>query len=190
MMSPDEYLEQARRAMTGMDPAVQEDILREIRSHLAEGASGNAGNASVAISDLGSPVELGRRYRELYGYGRRFKFLFTMIAFLLAVPSVPVLGITEQGFFPYTFSLIVLAGVIAWLLWVSVVAGSRVGLVAGIAALVARLVAIGAVALTQAGATPVDSGFGLFVAVSVMLPVLGWLPGTAKRVWSKPRAEL
>ncbi len=190
MMSQDEYLAQARRAMAGMEPSVRDDILREIRSHLAEASASKVGTASVATADLGPPAELGRRYRELYGYGKAYKILFMAVAFLLAIPSVPVLGITEAGFFPYTFSLILLAAVVGWILWISVAAGSRVGLLVGIAAFVSRFVTIGVVALSQPGAEPVAGGLVLFIAVSAMLPVLGWLPGTAKRVWSKPHAEL
>jgi len=190
MMSPEEYVREVRRSMVGMEPAVREDILREVLSHIADAAGANPSNPQAAIADLGPPAELGRRYRELYGYGRSFKVLFAAVAFLLAIPSVPVLGITEAGFYPYGLSLVALAALVGWTLWVSVAAGSRVGFLAGLAGMIARFAAVGVVVVTQPGAAPIDSGVALFVAASILLPILGWLPGTAKRTWSKPRADL
>ena len=91
MTAPDEYLAQVRRAMMGMDSSVREDILRELKSHLAESMAANGGNASASLASLGPPRQVGRHYRELYGYGRPYRMLLAVVAFLIAIPSVPVL---------------------------------------------------------------------------------------------------
>src|SRR6266545_31166 len=190
-MTPhDEYLDRVRRAMAGMDPAVRDDILRELGSHIAESMAANGGNADATISGLGSPTEVGRHYRAVYGYGRAFRSLFAVVAFLLAIPSIPVLITGDQGLFPFGLSVVFLGIVAAWVLWVSASAGARAGLIAGIAAFAGRLVAFGAVAATQAGGIATAGGIGLLAIASVMLVALGWLPGTAKKTWSGPRAEL
>src|SRR5436309_3955346 len=90
MTPSEEYLGRVRRAMAGMEPAVRDDILRELRSHIAESTAANGGNPTAAFAGLGSPGEVGRHYRAIYGYGRLYRTLFAVIAFLLAVPSVPV----------------------------------------------------------------------------------------------------
>ena len=190
MTTADEYLSRVRRAMAGMQPSVRDDILRELRSHIADASAANGGNVEAALARLGPPEEVGRGYRHVYGYGRAVRIGFVIVGILLAVPTVPVLGITEEAFAPYGLSTLLLVALIGWLLWVSTVAGSRVGLYAGTAAAGARIVAFAIVALTQPGATAALGGLALFLIISGLLPVLGWLPGTAKMAWRGPRTEL
>jgi len=190
MTPPDEYLEQVRRAMSGMEPRVRDDILLELRGHIAESAAANGGNVNASLAAVGSPDEVGRRYRELYGYGRSYKILFAAIAFFLALPSVPVLAVGTESLFPYALSILFLVVAAVWILWVSVTAGSRVGILAGVTAMVSRFAAFGVAAITLAGAETSATGMGLLIAVSVMLVLLGWIPGTAKKAWAAPRAEL
>ncbi len=190
MNPPDEYLEQVRRGMTGMEPLVRDDILRELRSHIAESTAANGGNVGASLGALGSPSDIGRHYKALYGYGRIFKVLFAAVAFLLAVPSVPVLAVGPESLFPYALSIVFLVVAASWILWVSSAAGSRAGLLAGFGAMVARLVAFGLASVLQSGAVASVGGVGLLVVVSGMLVVLGWIPGTAKKAWSQPHAEL
>ena len=190
MSADDDYLRQVRRGMAGMDPSVRDDILRELRSHIAESAAANGGNMIASLTALGPSREIGQHYREVYGYGNAYKFLFAALAGLLAIPSVPVLAVGTESVLPLTLSLLFVVGAAAWILWVGVAAGSRAGLLAGVAGMAGRLVAFGVVAVTQAGATTTPGGLGLFVAVSFLFVVLGWIPGTAKQAWSGPRAEL
>jgi len=190
-MTPSEdYVGRVRRAMAGMEPAVRDDILRELRSHIAESTAANGGNVGSSLTALGTPEEVGHRYRELYGYGRGFKGLFAVIAFLLAFASVPVLSVGSESLFPYALSLVFLIIAAAWILWVSVAAGSRAGLLAGLGAMASRFVAFGIAAGTLAGAQTSASGLVLLVVVSLALIVIGWIPGTAKKAWAGPRAEL
>ena len=136
MTPPDEYLEQVRRAMSGMEPRVRDDILLELRGHIAESTAANGGNVNASLAAVGSPQEVGRRYRELYGVGRSYKILFAGIAFLLGIASVPVLAVGPESLFPYALSIVTLVGAAVWILWVSVTAGSRAGILAGIAAVI------------------------------------------------------
>ncbi len=190
MTPSDDYLDQVRRAMSGMDPRVRDDILRELRSHIAESTAANGGNVGVSLAAIGSPEDVGGRYRELYGYGRLYRILFAAIAFFLAIPSVPVLAVGPENLFPYALSILFLVVAAGWILWVSVVAGSRSGLLAGVSAVVSRFAAFSVVAATLAGSETSALGLGLLVAVSVGLVFLGWIPGTAKKAWSAPHAEL
>jgi hypothetical protein len=190
MMAADEYLAQVRRAMSGMEPRVRDDILLELRSHIAESTAANGGDVNASLAAVGSADEVGRRYRELYGYGRSYKILFAAIAFFLAFLSIPVIAAGPESLFPYVLSILFLVLAAAWILWVSVAAGLRAGIVAGVAAMVSRFAAFGIAGATLAGAETSATGLGLLVAVSAMLVLIGWIPGTAKKVWSEPRAEL
>jgi uncharacterized membrane protein len=190
MTAESEYLADVRRAMGGMASTVRDDILKELRGHIADSTATNGGDVSAALVALGPPREVGRRYRELYGYGRSYKVLFAGIAFILAVPSVPVLAVGAENLFPFALSILFVIGAAAWILWVSIVAGSRAGVFAGAAGMVGRFVGFGFAAVTQAGAVTTPGGLGLFLAVSAMFVVLGWIPGTAKSAWSGPRADL
>src|SRR5439155_3758987 len=181
MTPSDEYLEQVRRAMAGMEPRVRKDILRELGSHIAESTAANGGNVSASLAAVGSAQEVGRYYRELYGYGRSFKILFAAIAFFLAFLSVPVLAVGTEGLFPYALSVLFLVVAAAWILWVSVAAGSRAGVLAGLTAMVSRFAAFGLAAFTLTGAETTTAGLGLLIAVSLALVILGWIPGTAKK---------
>ena len=190
MTTDDEYLGQVRRAMIGMAGPVRDDILRELRGHIAESAAANGGNVHASLEALGSPREVGRRYREIYGYGTAFKIVFAAVAFLLAIPSVPVLVVGPETVFPFTLSIVFVIAAAAWILWVGVAAGTQAGIVAGLAGMVGRITAFGAVSLSESGAFTSAGGLGLLVAVSVVFVLLGWIPGTAKKAWSSPRADL
>jgi hypothetical protein len=188
--SADEYLDEVRRGMLGMAGPIRDDVVRELRGHIAESAAANGGNMDASLASLGSPREVGRHYRDLYGYGAVFKVLFAAIAFVLAVPSIPVLLVGPDTAFPFSLSLLFVIAAAAWILWVSVAAGSRAGIGAGLAAMSGRLAAFATVAATQEGAITTVGGLGILFAVSFLFVLLGWMPGTARRVWSGPRAEL
>lgn len=190
MTSVDAYLARVRRGMRGMDPRVREDILKELRSHLAESTAANGGNVGLAVAGMGEPGKVGREHKSLYGYGLAYKVAFLAVAVALAIPSVPVLGVTEEAIAPYSLSLPVLGALMAWLLWTGAKAGARVGLYGGIAACVARLVTFDALVLVQPGAFAVAGGLVLFIVASLALIPLAWIPGTARKAWRGPRAEL
>src|SRR5256886_16222333 len=125
MTPPDTYLEQVRRAMSGVEPGVRDDILRELRSHIAESTAANGGNVNASLAAVGCGGGVGRHYRELYGYGRAYKTQFAPIASFLAFLSVPVPAAGAESLFPYAFSIVFLVIAAAWVLLVSVAAGAR-----------------------------------------------------------------
>lgn len=189
MTEVESYLVQVRRKMRGMDPHVREDILRELNSHLAESAA-NGADMRRALADLGPPDRVGREYRKVYGYGGAFKILFAAVAVLLAIPSSPVLQVTSEFPLPNALAVPFLVALIAWLLWVSVEAGSKAGLLAGVAAFVARIGVEVWLAATPPYPTPAPDGRLLFAAAGILLVLVGWLPGTAKKAWSRPSGDL
>lgn len=189
MTDTEEYLARVRASMFGMEPQVREDILRELASHVSEAAA-QGGDAAGAFSGIGDPRQVGRAYRAVYGYGRIFVLLFAAVAFLLAIPSSPVIRVTEEFPVPNLLAIPCLVALAAWLLWVSVAAGSRAGLFAGIAAFLGRLVLEVVLIATPPNPAPSPAGLALFLASGVLLVLIGWLPGTAKKVWSAPAGNL
>src|SRR2546426_1209754 len=80
MTPPDEYLEQVRPAMSGMEPGVRDDILRELRGHIAESTAANGGNVNASLAAVGSAREDGRDYPEMYGDGGSYQEMVPAIA--------------------------------------------------------------------------------------------------------------
>src|SRR6267143_2116173 len=115
MTADDDYLSQVRRAMMGMTGPVRDDILRELRGHIADSTAANGGNVNASLASLGSPREVGRHYREIYGYGTAYKLIFAAIAFILAVPSVPVLLVGPETVFPFTLSIVFVVAAAGWI---------------------------------------------------------------------------
>jgi len=186
----DDYLARVRASMWGMEPQVRDDILRELASHVTEAAAAHGNEPRAALAEMGDPTETGREYRRVYGYGRVFVLLFAAIAFVVALPSAPILEITEEFPVPNLLAVPCLVLLVAWVLWVSVAAGSRAGLLAGTAAFLGRLTIEVALLAAPPNPTPTATGLALFLVVGLLLVLLGWLPGTAKKAWSKPSANL
>lgn len=195
-MTPiDEYLAQVGSAMTGMDPRVRNDILQELRTHLTDSAAANGGDTVRAIGAMGAATRVGREYRRLYGYSRGYTLLFAVIAATLAAFTLPVFqgGIASSGIPDYTPNLLALPFlimVVLWLFWVSVQAGARAGLLAGIGSFVARVGAASLLTLSSSGVLVTADGVAVLLVSSALLVLLGWLPGTAKKAWSKPSGDL
>lgn len=195
MTGVDEYLQQVRGAMAGMDPRVREDILAELRSHLADSAAANGGDVGRAIEAMGPAPRVGREYRAVYGYSVGFRGVFVLVAAVLAALTVPVLqGATSSlgnpYFLPNLVALPFLVLLVGWLLWVSAQAGSRAGLYAGLAACLARIVVVVALLLGPSNAVVTIDGAAVLALSSALLVLVGWLPGTAKKAWAGPTAQL
>lgn len=190
ILAAQEYLDEVRRSMAGMSPVVRADVLRELQGHIAEASAANGGNVAASLAALGPAKEVGRRYRDLYGYGASYKVLFAAIAFALAVPSIPVLVAGPDSLFPFTLSIFFVIGAAAWVIWVSVAAGSRAGSYVGIAAMVGRLTAFGLSLSIQADADVAAGGLAIVFAVAALFALLGWIPGTAKKTWEGPTGEI
>ncbi len=59
----DSYLARLRAALRGMPEPEIDDILREIRSHIAELTAAEGSDVEAAIRSLGDPVDLAKTYR-------------------------------------------------------------------------------------------------------------------------------
>lgn len=195
MTSVDGYLADVARAMAGMDPRVRKDILEELRSHLADSAVANGGDVDRAIGAMGPAARVGREYRALYGYSRGYRILFAIVATVLAAFTLPVLGGTTSAagipfYLPNLLAFPLLILVVLWLLWISVQAGSRAGLGAGLGAFAARIVVAIVLVLGPSAGIVTFDGLAILATSSALLVLVGWLPGTAKQVWSKPSGTL
>ncbi len=191
MIPVDAYLGQVRRSLGGMDPRVQEDIVRELQSHLADSLEANGGDVGAATQALGDPVAVARRYREIYGYGASYRRLFYIVAGVTGILTVPVLFAGDEAVFPYFISAIFVAIEFAFLIWVSVMAGNRAGLLSGLSGVVGRMAGFGAAIVANRGAFLIaPDGFAAFLLVSFLFVIVGWLPGKAKQAWRRPGAEL
>ncbi len=185
MTAVDEYLRRVSRGLAGMDRRVREDVLRELRSHLTDAAREMDEVRALAAAE--SPEVVAARYKEMYGYGRPFQILFVAAAAILAVFTLPLLyffgaGTTES----FAVAIALLVALVGYLLWVAVIAGSRVGLLAGIAAAVARLVAVLALGAIADAVVATIGGWALFAISSGLLVFVGWIPGRARERW-RPR---
>ena len=182
MNETEAYLAQVSSAMRGLDRQVREDVLMELKSHLADAVAD--GGESAVVANLEAPGAIARRYRELYGYGKPFQALFILIAAGLAVLTVPLFGLVEPV--ASTVSLLVLIVLAAYLILAAMRAGSSVGLLAGLAAGMTRIVTLAAAQIAIESAPVTDArGWTLFLVLSVMLVVLGYVPGRAKEKWTK-----
>ncbi|HYM40490.1 MAG TPA: hypothetical protein VEY12_10205 [Thermoplasmata archaeon] len=189
MTEADDFLAEVRAAMFGMEARIRDDILRELASHIAE-ATASRGDVGSALAEFGPARQVGREYRRVYGFGKGFVLLFAAVAFLLAIPSAPVLQVTEEFPIPNVLAFPLIFVLVAWVLWVSVAAGSRAGLLAGLAGFGGRIVVEVWLALTPPFPVPTASGLALFLASGLLLLLVGWLPGTAKKAWSGPSGNL
>jgi len=186
------YLNEVSRRLTGMDPKVKSDIVMELRAHIADLVRMKGGDINAVLVSLEPPVDVARRYKQLYGYSSLFKALFVILAGVLAVPTLPVLQIKgEEVMIPVLISLIFLSVLAILLVFVALQAGRTVGLVAGLVACFTRLGLFGI--LVGAGGENVivqAGGASLLVAVSLLLVLLGYIPGEAKARWTKPSGEI
>ena len=189
-MTPiEDYLRRVSRGLAGMDRRVREDILRELRSHLAD-ASGEQGDAG-AVAAAEAPEAVAARYKELYGYGRPCQAIFVAVAAALAVPTLPILLLADQ---PTGTSSLVAAGflvaLIAYLMVAALKGGSRVGLAAGLAAAASRFASLAALGAVAGAVVPDATGWLLFTASSLILILIGFVPGAAREKWRPPDVTL
>ena len=183
-----DYLGRVRRSLGGMDRSVRDDIVRELGANLGDAVRANGGNEAAAIASMGSPEDVARRYKDVYGYGRGYKVTFVAVAAVLGLFTLPVLAPSADLTTVSLAPTLILGILIAFLLWVSVEAVAFVGLVAGLGAAAARMT--GFAILLIGGQTFTWAGLALLIIVSTLLVAIGWLPGKAKRSWKTSGASL
>ena len=192
MNGEEAYIKDVSSRLTGMDSKVKNDIVRELKTHIADLAAAHGGNVQSAMMNLEPPAAVARRYKELYGYSSLFKAIFIVIAAALGVVTLPVLQIRgEEVMVPVLVSLVFLSILIVFLIFVAVRAGRGAGLMAGLAACVMRLGVFGILAVAGGEDIVLQGGsVGLLIIVSLMLILVGYIPGEAKARWTKPSGEI
>lgn len=185
MSGADAYLAAVSRKLAGMDRAVRQDILRELRSHVADAVS-EEGSERAALASLDSAEVVAARYKAIYGYGRTYQALFVGVAFLLAIPTLPLLMYAQvEPNIAFSATMVFLALLVTYLMAVAVKAGAHVGLAAGAAACVSRFVSLGVFGATAGAVVPDANAWLLFAAVSLLLIAIGYVPGRAREKWQK-----
>ncbi|HYS71011.1 MAG TPA: hypothetical protein VEM95_01170 [Thermoplasmata archaeon] len=182
-MTPiDAYMARVSRGLAGMAAGVREDILGELRSHLADAA--REGNEAQAVAAAENPEAVAARYKELYGYGSAYRAVFVGLAAVLAVPTLPLLLYAGTGnAIAFSTTLAFLGVLVAYLMAVAVKAGARAGLAAGLAACLSRFASVAVLSVVAGAILPDAAAWASFLAVSAMLIVIGFVPGRAKERW-------
>ncbi len=189
MRDLDAYLGRLRRQLFGFPTGVRENILREIESHVLDTATeiGGGTDAAVAqvVAELQPPRVVARNHRDVYGYSFEFRALFIFLAGLLGILSLPRNPILPGS---ELVGPVVLAFLVVYLILVSLSAGKTVGVYSGGVAAVLRLVSFILIFAAVSGeALPFTDQileFAGFVLASVLLILVGYLPGRGKEKWA------
>ena len=177
MTSADAYLERVARGMTGLDRRLREDVLKELRAHLADAV---AADGEAAIASMDPPEAVAARYRDLYGYGATFRAIFVLAAALVAAFTLPIFVSSFGVLGALVVADVFLLVLAAYLILVGVRAGPQTGALAGIAAFVVRLAVVLAYEPAAIHVIPDASGWVTFLVVSAALIAIGFLPGPVK----------
>jgi len=156
-----DYLGQLRRKLFWMSGKKKRMLIEETKAHLEDLASDIAGKDKdkayeKAIKRFGTPREIARNYKYLYGYGKKFIIVMLAITILFSALTVPFFsnfppvgedeeakdtiqnisiccGVTSVIFTILTFAVIIFTGIKG---------GRWHGLAAGLAAFFTRTVII------------------------------------------------
>lgn len=157
----DSYLKQVRRGMRRMDPKVADGIIAELRDSIVQRG---------VIEE--SPEEVASAFIEIYGFGRCYLIRFYILSAIMALLSIPISAghpLLALGAITFYFALSV------FLVWFGALAGKKAGLTAGTVSLIARIIPI---PILMASGYIITGGGILFLLISsLVLPLLGWIPG-------------
>ncbi len=178
----DGYLSRVGLRLTMMEGRHRREILEELEGHILDRATHEGdGEATVttvneAVSEAKHPAEVARQFRDLYGWGTPFRALALAAGAGAAVLSVPPV-VEGMWWVAPTASFVYLV----FLLFVSLGAGARTGLVvAGVGSIVRLL---GLASLDTALYEGLE--LQLFVSTYLMVTLFGLLlacfPGYLKR---------
>ncbi|GEM_PF-4523795 len=160
----EDYLKKVRHEMRRMDPAIVDVIVAELRDTIIQRGT---------IEE--TPEEVASGFIEIYGFGRHYLVRYYALAAILALLSVPISSSRPGialGALLFYFILAV------FLVWFGALAGKKAGLTAGTLALIMRILPV---PLLIAVGYNITAGGSLFlITSSVVLPLLGWLPGETK----------
>ncbi len=188
-----DYIMRFRKELRFMSSEDKNNILPEIESHLYEKAESLGGltddNFYRAAMDFGPPQELGKHYKELYGYSKWFIFVLMLIGFIVAAFSVPISvpginsGLIALNNVCLGISTILTILIFIYIIYIGKNFGKWPATFVGFACMFSRVLMISAlvgilgaqsgdVSITADGAVCV--GFGL---ISMFMPIVGFLVG-------------
>ncbi|MEW6070861.1 MAG: hypothetical protein AB1485_09610 [Candidatus Thermoplasmatota archaeon] len=177
------YLKEVNFYMLVVKKKKRKEILEELRTHLLEKTRSfgnlNAENVNRAIKELGSPKELASNYKELYGYSASWILGFAVFASFISLLTLPALEFISAVFLPLAF---------LYIIYVSLVAGRKAGLVIGSVCGTVRVVALSLLLAVYPRVYTIQTPLVTicaFVFVSVIMALLGYLPGYYKEEYKK-----
>lgn len=181
------YLKEVNFYLLAVKRGKRKEILNELRSHLLEKAQSfgklNPENIRKALEELGSAKEIASKYKELYGYSSAWVCGFALAAGLISLLTLPALELCSTIFLPLAFLYIV---------YVSLVAGGKAGFVAGSVCGLTRVVALGFLLKFYPDIYTIQSSLiviSAFIFVSIVMALLGYLPGYYKERYRKKIEE-
>jgi hypothetical protein len=183
----DNYLKELNFYMLVVKRSKREEILNELRSHLLEKAQSfgdlTAENVSKALNELGSAKELASKYKELYGYSFMWIFGFAVFAGIIAVLTLPALEYISVIFLLLAF---------LYIIYVSLVAGRKAGVVIGVVCGTSRVLILSLLLLLYPTIYTIQNSFvtiSAFCFVSVIMTLLGYIPSYYKEKYKKSVKE-
>lgn len=178
------YLSRVKFWMLSMPRKTKKGIIEELRNHIMESAQAMGGPdmEGAVVTGMDSPRKTAKRYREIYGYGLPIKILFMLVIIFLSIWTVPIWEVVNPNF-STTFIFLLL---ILLLFFVGSRAGKRMALVAGISALLTRLIVLGLItaAAGEHGIIQGGSAF-VFLLASILLVVIAYLPARVIEKWEE-----
>ncbi|MDH4122523.1 MAG: hypothetical protein OEV21_00320 [Thermoplasmata archaeon] len=176
------YLSSLERRLYWMDRKKRKDVVMEVNSHLSERVS-QGESPKKAIESFGSARSVASSYLRVYGFGIGFISMLIVIGAALAIFTVPGVFLQSSEFIGIDWiSLGFLAAAIALILISSFNGGRRAGVAVGLSECVMRFIVLG-VLYAQGSIIVQDATFGLigFIAVSIILPLIGYLSSVKPR---------
>lgn len=177
----DSYISSLNMKLFALEGKKRRDVLMEVRSHLSERV--DAGESpGQAIESFGPAASVAKDYIRVYGYGRRFISILMVLGAGLSILTVPAVYLQNPDETTASLgSLIFLLATVLLIIASSVKGGRPAGMSVGLAACATRFVVLGAFAAS--GAVILDDGLigaAVFVATSLLLPLVGFLASTVK----------
>jgi hypothetical protein len=168
-----------------MGSKVKREIIAELRAHILDSAEElgdvNEANAIQILEKMDSPKKIAHDYKKIYGYATSFKILFIIIAGAIASLTLPIVPEVQNLDIIAAFFLPVL---IIYLVVISLKAGKMVGLACGVVSMISRFAVLSlSYSLYQKDIVLDSSAIIIFIITSVVLVLIGYLPGETKEKW-------
>lgn len=168
-----------------MGSKVKQGIIAELRAHILDSAGElgevNEANVTAILEKMDLPKKIAYDYKKIYGYGISFKILFMLIAGAIASLTLPVIPLIENLGIVATIFLPLL---IIYLVVISLKAGKMIGLACGAVSVFFRLAVFSLSFYFYQRDVVLDSlTLAIFIITSLMLILIGYLPGESKEKW-------